>query len=162
MLLPLPHDPAPRAPALGAGHPDGAHEGMVLEDSDTLPWSARSQQIEVVAVMQTGTAAKISLELCGGAVTVAYADRAVDVCGSVAPVQRVGELKLHLFWDRSVLEVFVNDGESMVTRVVYVEDLSDLMACIRVEGGSATVEALQCWEMMPIWDADEPAAVAKL
>ena len=120
--------------------------------------------MEVILVMQTGTASRISLELCGGAVTIAYLTyvRAVDVCGSVTPVQRVGELKLHLFWDRSVLEVFINDGESTVTRVVYVDDLSDMMACVRVEGGNAVIDMLQCWELMPIWDKDEPAAVARL
>ena len=77
------------------------------------------------------------------------------------PVQRIGGSS-YLFWDRSVLEVFVNDGESTVTRIVYVDDLSDLMACIRVEGGSATIDTLQSWELMPVWDEDEPATVAKL
>ena len=59
--------------------------------------------------MGLGTdAAEFGLTLCGGAIPIVYnaATRELNVCGSIAPVNLIGEIKLHVFWDASVLGTF--------------------------------------------------------
>jgi beta-fructofuranosidase len=59
-------------------------------------------------------------------------------------------LKLRIFFDRSVLEVFVNDGEQVVTRVVYPGD-KPLVVSVFSEGGATRVKSLEAWPMKSAW-----------
>jgi hypothetical protein len=59
-------------------------------------------------------------------------------------------LKLHIFLDRSVMGVFVNDGIHTVTRVVY-PGLKDLKTAIFAEGGDATLKTMTVWKLNRIW-----------
>ena len=68
------------------------------------------------------------------------------------PLQRApGEpLVLHLFLDRSVLEVFIDGGRECVTRVV--DPLpEDLAVEVFAHRGSAVVESLRLWRLRSIW-----------
>ena len=60
-------------------------------------------------------------------------------------VQGVIAKKLHVFFDRSVIEVFINEGRRTVTKVVYPE--SDELA-IEAFGD---VESLEAWEVKSVW-----------
>ena len=59
-------------------------------------------------------------------------------------------LKLHVFLDRSVMEVFVNDGLMSVTRVNYPPE-KDLGVAAFAENGRITLKSLEIWKMNPIW-----------
>ena len=59
-------------------------------------------------------------------------------------------LKLHVFLDRSVIEVFVNDGQTAVTRVEYPGE-EDLAVGVFAENGKVTVKLLDVWQMKSIW-----------
>ena len=59
-------------------------------------------------------------------------------------------LKLHVFIDKSVLEVFVDDGLASVTRVEYPGE-NDLGVAALAEGGRVTLESLDVWKIKPIW-----------
>ena len=147
-----------------SGHPDGHHEGLPLADGEVLAWTCASQQVEVTLTVATGSAKSIKLELAGGGVFIEYKaeERVVEVCGSIAPITRLGELKLQVFWDASVLEVFINDGEATVTRIVYAEP-EHRVASVSVEGGDAEVIELMAWDLMPIWaEGQDAAEVAKM
>ena len=61
-----------------------------------------------------------------------------------------GAVKLHLFFDRSVLEVFINDGIQSVTRVVYPEE-KELGVHLFAEGGTAIVKSIGVWELNSVW-----------
>ena len=77
----------------------------------------------------------------------------LNVGGTEVPGIRFGEdgaVKLHLFFDRSVLEVFINDGIQSVTRVVYPEERG-LAVHLFSEGGTAIVKSLKVWEINSIW-----------
>ena len=77
----------------------------------------------------------------------------LNVGGTEVPGIRCGEdgaVKLHLFFDRSVLEVFINDGIQSVTRVVYPDERG-LAVHLFAEGGTAIVKSMNVWEINSIW-----------
>ena len=59
-------------------------------------------------------------------------------------------LKLHLFLDKSVLELFVNGGRIAVTRLLNAPT-DDLGVELVVRDGQATMISLDIWTMRSIW-----------
>ena len=77
----------------------------------------------------------------------------LNVAGTEVPGIRFdvdGFVKLHLFFDRSVLEVFINDGIQSVTRVVYPDE-RELNVHLFAEGGTAIVKSMRVWEIKSVW-----------
>ena len=56
--------------------------------------------------------------------------------------------------DASVLEVFVNDGEATVTRVVLDVAPEHRVASLTAEGGDAVLVTLDAWDLMAVWPED--------
>ena len=82
-----------------------------------------------------------------------YSKGSLNVAGTevplaLAPLSKT--LTLHVFIDKSVLEVFINDGATSVTRVEYPGE-QDLGVSVFAENGSATLKSLDAWKMKPIW-----------
>lgn len=61
-----------------------------------------------------------------------------------------GTLHLDIFVDKSMLEVFVNEGRSVVTRVVYKREY-DTGVALTADGGPVHVRSLKKWQMEPVW-----------
>ncbi len=85
-----------------------------------------------------------------------YASTAADVLSrppETAPVQlEPGErLKLRVFVDRSVVEVFVNDRQCLAVRV-YPDRADSLGVSLRSQGDPSTLLSLDAWTMTSIWD----------
>ncbi|MBT2728898.1 GH32 C-terminal domain-containing protein [Bacillus sp. ISL-75] len=59
-------------------------------------------------------------------------------------------IKLHLFIDRSSLELFVNDGETVMTTRIYPDPLSTSVE-LYSEGGVANLIKLDSWTLNDIW-----------
>ena len=60
-------------------------------------------------------------------------------------------LTLHVFLDKSVMEVFVNDGRPCVTRVIDSQP-DDLGIEAFAAGGAAVLKRVDVWQMEPAWD----------
>ena len=58
-------------------------------------------------------------------------------------------LQLRVFVDKSVVEVFANDGRQAVMRRIYPSRSDSLGVTLYSRGGAARVPTLQAWEMMP-------------
>jgi beta-fructofuranosidase len=87
------------------------------------------------------------------AVTISYDGQRLDVAGTQLAFELTEaekQLKLHLFLDKSVLELFVNDGRACVTRVIYPA-LEDLGIEIFATNGSAEIVSLDIWEISSSW-----------
>ncbi|MFZ3589531.1 glycoside hydrolase family 32 protein [Bacillus sp. DJP31] len=69
---------------------------------------------------------------------------------SVPVALNEGKLSLHIFLDHSSLEVFVNDGQSVLTNRIYPKETSDGVY-FKVESGKVNVIALEVWELKSIW-----------
>jgi beta-fructofuranosidase len=63
---------------------------------------------------------------------------------------KAGEpLKLRIFVDKSVVEVFANDGRQAVMRRIYPSRPDSVGVKLFSVGGPATATALEAWQMMP-------------
>ncbi|GAF91469.1 unnamed protein product, partial [marine sediment metagenome] len=87
------------------------------------------------------------------AVTFRCDGKVLDVAGTKVPLKLdkdQGILTLHVFLDKSLMEVFVNGGRESVTRVIHPGQ-EDLGIEVFAEGGTAEVRAIDVWEMKAIW-----------
>ncbi|MCK5448957.1 MAG: glycoside hydrolase family 32 protein [Gemmatimonadetes bacterium] len=62
-----------------------------------------------------------------------------------------GTRRLHLFWDRTVAELFVDGGRDVCTRVMEAAGGEAAEVEVFAEGGVATVQRLDAWELKAIW-----------
>ena len=128
---------------------------LVLEDASRRVPGTAGNALEIGARLRPGSAAASGLRLVAPSghrdTVVAYDGRILDVAGTRVPLQRApGEpLVLHLFLDRSVLEVFIDGGRECVTRVV--DPLpEDLAVEVFAHRGRAVVESLNLWRLRSI------------
>ncbi|WP_394339537.1 GH32 C-terminal domain-containing protein [Mucilaginibacter hurinus] len=61
-----------------------------------------------------------------------------------------GTLRLHMFIDQSSIEVFVNDGETVISATTFPSE-RQLGISAFSEGGTTQVEVLKGWELNTIW-----------
>ncbi len=68
-----------------------------------------------------------------------------------APIStRDGRVRLHVFVDRSSVEVFANDGARVLTHRIFPRPQSDGVSLF-AEGGSAQLVRLDAWSLRSIW-----------
>jgi beta-fructofuranosidase len=81
-------------------------------------------------------------------------DQAVDATLHAAPLTLEPDepLRLHLFVDRSVLEVFANERVSITSRI-YPTRLDSRGVALIVESGEVELVALDAWRLRGIWEA---------
>ena len=87
------------------------------------------------------------------AITISYDGRSLNAAGVEVPFQLGKDektLKLQVFLDKSVMEIFVNDGREAVAKVIYPGE-KDLGIELFALGGGATVRSLDIWQLKPIW-----------
>jgi sucrose-6-phosphate hydrolase SacC (GH32 family) len=53
-----------------------------------------------------------------------------------------------------VMEVFVNDGRSVATPIIYPNE-GDLGLAVFARGGTARLRSLSAWKMKSIWSSPE-------
>jgi beta-fructofuranosidase len=120
--------------------------------------AAAGSQLEIIAEFVPGDAACFGLKLRSSpdgsrGVTLSCANATLNVAGTDVPLEpgdAQKTLKLHIFLDRSVMEVFVNGGRSAVTRVEYPDD-KDLGIAVFAKEGQATLTSLHVWQMKSAW-----------
>lgn len=61
-------------------------------------------------------------------------------------------LRLRIFLDRSVLEVFANERVTITTRI-YPTRPDSLRVALVAEGADARLEALDAWQIRSVWEA---------
>ena len=126
--------------------------------SESRRLDVRGDTLEIIAKFQSGDAEAFGLKVRESesgeeAVALRYSDGSLNVAGTDVPVTLDGpvkELKLHIFLDKSVVEVFINGGITAVTRVEYPGE-NDLGVSVFAENGKATLKSVEAWEMNPIW-----------
>lgn len=59
-------------------------------------------------------------------------------------------VRLHIFLDNSVIEVFINDRLALTSRV-YPQRATSLGLDVFAEGGDVKVKSIDIWQMQPIW-----------
>ncbi len=118
-----------------------------------------SDALEIVVQLDRGEAKSVGLKVCRSAdgsraATVSWDGSHLDVAGLRVPqTLPAGEkdLKLHVFLDRSLLEVYAADGRVCVSRVISRTHPEDVGVEVFAEGGKAIVRALSAWPVGTIW-----------
>lgn len=130
---------------------------LTLED-ETLPLEGIEwDTLELKAELELDTASAVGLRLQSTpgkpVVTIQWSGDSLDVAGTRVGLDRqAGQspLALHLFLDKTVLEVFINDGQETVTRVIYLETETPRLEAYST-GGSASLRSVQIWRLDRIW-----------
>ncbi|RKY08440.1 MAG: hypothetical protein DRP66_04535 [Planctomycetota bacterium] len=133
-------------------------ENLNIANESKIIDGARGDTLEIIAEFIGADAAAFGLKVrCSAdgqdAVTLKYADGILNVAGTEAPIERREDrktLKLHIFLDKSVMEVFIDEGRMSVTRVNYPGQ-KDLGVAAFSENGDVALKSLDIWQMRPIW-----------
>lgn len=72
----------------------------------------------------------------------------ITAAGVEIPIENSDELELHIFLDKSVLEVFMDQGLHCVTKVISPK-IENQNVQISAEDGKATVESIEIWQLTP-------------
>lgn len=143
-----------------------AHEhlsGIELQDNSQVIEKAKGETLEIVAEFAAGDAGwldsgsfglKVRRSADGSkGIVISYDGEELDVGGAKAPLKaEPGErsLKLHVFLDRSVMEVYVNDGRKCFTKVIHA-DPKDVGLEVFADDGKITLRNLDIWQIKSIW-----------
>jgi len=131
-------------------------ENLSLTDELKAIEGAGGDALEIKAEFAPGDAGAFGLKVrCSrdgqNGLSLRYSDGTLNVAGTEVPLEAGSRtLKLHLFLDKSVLEVFIDEGRSAVTRVNYAP-AEDLGIAVFAENGGAVLKSLDVWSMNSIW-----------
>ncbi len=104
---------------------------------------------EETAIVYDCRSGRLTLDCERSSLSVAV-DRPVH--GAALPLAPGEPLRLHLFLDRSVVEVFAN-GRARITDRIYPTRADSRGVRAFARGGRATLTAFNAWAMAPIWMA---------
>jgi len=80
-------------------------------------------------------------------------DVLAEPCGGHVPLKGGETLRLHIFLDRSVIELFANEVTCLTERVYPTRADSHGLELF-VQGTGATIKRLQVWELATIWEGE--------
>jgi beta-fructofuranosidase len=122
---------------------------------ETLPLP-KTNTLEIRMEIDLKTAKNISLEIKSAAkealsVRMNFSDSELQISDAEAPLSlaKNRKLNLHIFVDRSVLEVFVNESVCITKIISPLDDNATLE--IHADGGIAKAKSIRAWPVNPIW-----------
>jgi beta-fructofuranosidase len=160
-------EPAPDIAKLRSKHYDLGEIALTPETPNPLK-EIRGDALEIVMEIEPGSANAIVLELRrtadGGEKTEVTFDIANgkltcgDRGGAFALLADEHVLKLHVFLDRSVIEVYANGRAALTARCLPKDPAPALGVGLSVRGGNAKVRSLHVYEMGSMWRESSPDA----
>jgi beta-fructofuranosidase len=148
-------NPAPQLSRLRGGKIEW--QNIRLENGGETLTLPKTNALEIAAEIDLPTAKNIALEFKSGEkntppIVVSFGESELKVADATAPLplaQNGKTLKLRIFFDRSVLEVFANETVCCTKRIVPLDCNATLE--IRADGGGANMKRIQAWPMKSIW-----------
>ncbi len=130
---------------------------VLLQDSTQVLAGVKGDCLELYADLELLSAGTFQLHLRRSddgkqSVPITFDGSQLEVAGTKAPfclLPREQTLKLDVFLDKSVLEVYAN-GRQCYTRVIYPGE-KDLGVALSATGGTARIRSLHAWKMRSIW-----------
>lgn len=126
----------------------------VLTPETPNPLSGRTgEHVELEVEFEPGTSQEVTVTVRGATITYDVQKQELVVNGqrAAAPL-RNGKQKVHVFCDRTVLEVFASDGLCYVP-LPFIPELKNHALTVSVKGGSATLHRLALHELQSTWPA---------
>lgn len=132
-----------------------SEEAIQVGDAEQLLSGVRGDTLEFHAALGLDTAARGGVRLrCGpdglAGLSIEYDGGMLRVNDTDVELPGQAEIKLQVFLDKSVAEIFVNDGAHAITQVIYPAP-EDQGIRLFAEGGAAQFTQVRAWEMAPIW-----------
>ncbi len=156
----LVQEPIPEITVLRDRHVE--RHGIRLDHGALKVTEISGRTLEARISLRMETAERIELIMvesnCTPAVQITCDCQGFSVNGTILPCLPGGDpqdVTLHLFYDRSVLEVFLNGGRQTVTRVAYPVSNGPLHLECRTHGGVAALSSLDVWTLKGVWPAEE-------
>jgi beta-fructofuranosidase len=152
-------EPLPELKALRGRHYEFGAFSVACDTVRVLP-EIKSDCLEIIAELEPGNAASFGIELrrspggeektnvCYDAATMVLSSG--DRGGGFQLLPGEETLKLHIFMDKSVVEVYANSRECITLRV-YPKRADSLGMSLFAHGGAVKVRSLDVWEMKTIW-----------
>jgi beta-fructofuranosidase len=129
-----------------------------LNDSSHILDGIRGDTLEIAVSLAPQGAEKCGIKVrrsaAGEGVLLQFDGTHLEVAGTKVPLSpdSIGEnLDLRIFLDRSVMEVFAEEGRLAVTRVIYPDQSAGGIE-VFAKGGTAEVTSVEIWPMQPVWD----------
>lgn len=154
-------EPVPELEVLRDRHFHRGEELLTPERAGRLD-GFTGDALEAIAEFEPGSAKRFGLRLRlsedGRECVEVYFDPAKNEFGARGrfgsrqgpACQTAGQpVRIHVFVDRSILEVFVN-GEALSQR--FFADPKDRSAAVFAEGGTVRLKSLDLWQMKPAWE----------
>jgi len=143
----------------------GKHFNMCninLNSTGYVSGKIRGDRLEIAVEFEPGDAKVFGIKVRQSnngrdAIVISYDGLEVNVANVKIPFVLAEDekmLKLRIFLDKSVMEVFVNDGREAVSKVIY-PGKKDLGVALFAVGGRAVVKSLDAWKMKSIWSGTE-------
>ncbi len=151
----LGQEPVPELQTLRDEH--HAVSDITVSDSSYVVKDVRGDTLELLVKFKLNDAKIFGLRVRRSdagrdGVTISYDGKQIDVAGVTAPFRLTDSeklLELHIFLDKSLIEVYAN-GRVCLTKVVYPGE-EDLGLELFAMGGSMTISSLDVWKMKSIW-----------
>jgi len=148
--------PVPELKSLRAEHT--GQNNIVLNNTSRHLETGGTDTLEITAVFRAAGAKTFGLKLRRTeeeekAIVISCEDGQLKVAGVEVPIcfdKDERTVTVNIFVDRSVLEVFANDGRCYVAKVIYPGD-GRLDVQVFAEGGTAAVQSLDVWHLESIW-----------
>jgi beta-fructofuranosidase len=129
-------------------------QDLLLSERATVLTLPKTNTLEINANLALQLAKTLSLEFTSGAasatpIKITVQDSELSVMESKTKLQQTQkDLKLRIFFDRSVMEVFVNGTACFTKKITPLGP--DPALALRVEG-TATAELVEAWPMKTVW-----------
>lgn len=171
----LGYAPAPELAMLRGEHVHRDNHAVTPTARDLLP-GARGGSVEIIAAFAAGEAETFGLTVFrspdGAEETRIIYNRARETLtvdrtraraafapdratvGGACPLDDGGVLRLHLFLDGSIVEVFANGHTCLTARVYPTHADSTGLDCFAT-GGTAHLRSFDCWQIASVWDGEE-------
>jgi fructan beta-fructosidase len=146
--------------------PIGIWNDLALNGETQFP-NLKGQCLEIIAQFELGSATSIGIQVLKqdqSRATLRYdvASQQLRLDRPSLPIENFttsfsaplvaqgGQIKLHIFVDRSSIEVFANDGEATLTAQVFGDPAGDDVAFF-ASGGTARLTHLEAYQLKSIW-----------
>lgn len=125
--------------------------GESLAPGQNLLAGVSGELLEIRAEIEPGAAAEVGFRVRGEAITYSAKDQKLSCLGADAPLEPLdGRIRLHIFVDRTSIEVFGNDGRVSLTSCFLPARENRALESFAV-GAAARLVSLEVYELRSAW-----------
>jgi sucrose-6-phosphate hydrolase SacC (GH32 family) len=131
--------------------PSRSWKKTILQPGENPLSQVSGQLLEIVSEIELGTASEVGFNLRGNPLIYNVRDKTLsckDKSVEVRPSD--GKIRLHLFVDRTTIEIFPNDGR-MPIFLCFPLDTDNESLEVFARGGQANIQNLKVWKLKSIW-----------